>query len=241
MGTLWLYAIPLDDVRDFFAAPDSLAADLLARAADVAHDQVKPPLIGKVGPLMRHPIQPLIDLPGPSIDDAHAMIEGRALPPNRLGPAWVIVRHWCAVYCCDSTQVEVSRDQLATLDFEHVAAGMGSQYSFGTVLSRDPHLPLLPAPGLVIGWMPNRDAQRVAVEWGPATGQGEGASPITDQSAEFSREDHTRVGLTWPLRDAQPPDDWDGELNGFFERAAQWAVAPTGFRTTLPDILAMYQ
>jgi len=242
MGTLWLYAISLDDVRDFFAAPADLSEQLLATAKDVTHEPVKPPLIGKVGPLLRRPITPLIELPTPCMADARAMVEGRALTGDRLGPAWVIVRHWCAIYCRESARVSVDRDQLATLDFAHVAMGLSSQFSFGTVLSRDPHLPLMPAPGLIVGWMPNAHVRRLVGQWGPATRDSSGASP--SGSADFSRSDTTGVGLTWPLRDADTSDEWDkewGVLNGFFAGAGEWATTPTGRRMMAPDVLAMYQ
>jgi len=241
MGTLWLYAISLDDVRDFFAAPDELAASLLASANEVTREPTKPPLINKVGPLLRHPVAPAFEAPAPCMDDARAMVEGRALPPDRLGLAWVIVRHWCAQYCCDSAQITVDRERLATLDFAHVASGLSSQFSFGTVLSRDPHLPLLSAPGLVIGWMPNRHLRLMATQWAQAT-TASGASPSNPE--QFTREDTTGVGLTWPLSEGEAPAYWGHEwdvLNGFFVRAADFAVTPSGPHMVPPDVLAMFQ
>jgi len=241
MGTLWLYAISLDDVRDFFAAPDDLAASLLASANEVTQAAAKPALISKVGPLLRHPITPVIDLPAPSMDDAKAMVEGRALPPDRLWLAWIIVRHWCAQFSCDRAQISVDRERLATLDFAHVASGLSSQFSFGTVLSRDPHLPLLPAQGLVIGWMPNQHLRQMATQWVQATTES-GAS--TNNPDAFTRDDTTGVGLTWPLRDGGAPTNWSQEwdqLNGFFVRAAGFAGTPSGPHMVPPDVLAMYQ
>ena len=241
MATLWLYAISLDDVRDFFAAPDELAAGLLASANEVTHEPAKAPLINKVGPLLRHPMTPVIDVPAPCMDDARAMVEGRALPPDRLPLAWVIVRHWCAQFCCDSAQISVDRERLATLDFAHVASGLSSQFSFGTVLSRDPHLPLLSAPGLVIGWIPNRQLRLMAAQWVQAT-TASGASPSNPE--QFTRDDTTGVGLTWPLRDGGAPTNWSQQwdaLNGFFVRAAEFAATPSGPHMVAPDVLAMYQ
>jgi len=246
MGTLWLYAISLDDVRDFFAAPNTVAEELLSAAEEVTHETPKPTLLGKVGPLFKHPIAPVIELPGPTMDDAHALIEGRALPPDRLGPAWVIVRHWCSKRCCDSAEVTVDRSQLATLDFAHVASGLSSQFSFGTLLARDPHLPLLPAPGLVVGWMPNAYAHKMAAQWPLATeSDNVGAPPNDASSATFSRDDPTGVGLTWPLQGNQPQSaaEWQRQwnaLNGFFVRAAKWTFAESRDKPA-PDVLAMYQ
>jgi len=232
MGTLWLYAISVDDVRDFFAAPDSVASELLDAASAVATEQAKPALIGKVGPLTRHQITPVVEWPGPTMDDAREMIEGRALPPHRLGPAWVIVRRWCAMRCRDSAEVTVDRQQLANLDFAHVACGLSSQFSFGTVLARDPHLPLLPAPGLVVGWMPNSHVRRMAAQWPAATASDRDGTAPSGTSETFSRDDHTGVALKWPL---------DGALNGFFVRAATWAGDDGDGRGGPADVLAMFQ
>ena len=247
MGTMWLYAISVEDVREFFGAPEMLGASLLASANDVVREPEKPPLIGKVGPLLRHPITPLVEVPVPTMEDARAMVEGRALPPERLGVAWVIVRHWCAVRCRDSVRINVSRDQLATLDFAHVASGLSSQYSFGTVLSRDPYLPLMPVAGLTVGWMPNMHLRRMCGQWSTVTAASTGA-PVLG-STNFSRDDPTGVGLTWPLRDTPEPTEawhreWDQEwrlLDEFFKRAAEWSNVPEGLSMLAPDVLAMYQ
>jgi len=189
MGTLWLYAMPLDEVRAFFAAPAGLAEELLSQAADVMPDPTPSPLIGKVGPLFRRQVAPIMDLPVPTSADARALVAGRALPPDRLGPAWVIVRHWCDVRSRARLTMDVELQQLASLDFCLVSRGLSSQYSTETVLTRDPHLPLRPLAGLKIGWMPNHHVAQAFAQWRDAIAgcdvPDSALVPLRDQLAGF--------------------------------------------------------
>jgi len=236
MGTLWLYAISLDDVREFFAAPADEAAELLDLARQVAREPAKTSLLSKVGPAFKRPIATPFVLVGPTMDDAKTLVEGRSTPPDRLGPAWAIVRQWCAAKCRDNAQVNVERSQLATVDFANVTSGLSSQFSFTTMLARDPHLPLLPAPGLVVGWIPNNYVQKMSENWAQViAAAGWKAGNESSGGTTFSRDDQTGVGFSWPLDGSQPADWWDA-INGFFERAVDWAVSDHS-----PDVLALYQ
>jgi len=163
MGTLTLSAIALDEVHQWFGAPAELADQLSDQARQVS--VANPPLIRKVGPLLRRPSAPLVTVPAPSMDDVAALVEGRTLPADRLGFAWVIVRHWLQLRARHQVAVELSEHQLSVLDFSLVSAGLSSQLSFETVIARDPHLPLLATPGLSVGWMPNAHAVRAAAVW----------------------------------------------------------------------------
>ena len=171
MGNLWLYAMPLEDVRAFFSAPADLADELLAQAGAV----IKAPtnnLLGRVGPLFRHPVVPVIDLPMPSADDAQNLVEGRSIAPERLAPAWTIVRHWCDVRAAGRLSLEISQQQLSTIDFHIVSGGLSSQFSLETIVGRDPHLPLRTLHGSQVGWMPAAHAALAAEQWPTALADG---------------------------------------------------------------------
>jgi len=205
MGTLWLYALPLDEVRAFFAAPAGLADQLLTQAEAVTRKAAPANLIGKVGPLFRHPIAPVIDLPGPTSDDAKCLVEGRSVTPDRLRDAWVIVRHWCDVRAIDHMSLEIDGQQMEELDFCLVSRGLSSKFSLQTVLARDPRLPLRPAPGMQVGWMPDHHVVQAAEQWHDAVAEcdvpGEGLGALRDQLAQFFGR-----SPTWLSDDASAPD-----------------------------------
>jgi len=205
MGTLWLYAMPLDEVRAFFAAPAELAGQLLAQAEAVTHKPAPSNVIGKVGPLFKHPVFPVIDLPGPTTDDAKALVEGRSIPPDRLADAWVIVGHWCGARAVDQLTLAIDHQQMDELDFCLVSRGLSSKFSLQTVLARDPRLPLRPAPGMQVGWMPDHHVVQAAEQWHDAVAEcdvpGEGLGALRDQLAQF----FVRSPL-WLSDDASAPD-----------------------------------
>jgi len=205
MGTLWLYALPLDGVRAFFAAPAELADELLSQAADVAHKPPPSNLIGKVGPLFKHQIAPIVDMPGPSMDDAKVLVEGRSVPPNRLDESWTIVRHWCQIWAVDTLALDIDLQQMDELDFCLVSRGLSSKFSLQTVLARDPRLPLHPAPGMQIGWMPDHHVAQAAEQWRDAVAEcdvpTEGLGVLRDQLAQFFGRSES-----WLSDDASAPD-----------------------------------
>ena len=187
MGTLCLYAMPLDDVRAFFAAPPRLAGELITQAGDVIPEP--PRLIRKLGPLVRRPAAPLVDLPGPTADDARALVEGRSLPPERLAPAWVIIRHWCDLHAAAKIAFDLTSKQIENLDFCLVSGGLSSQFSLGTMIARDPHLPVRPAPGLQVGWIPHHYVVQAEAQWRDTVAECPVADDdlvaVKDQLAEF--------------------------------------------------------
>jgi len=187
-NSLWLYAIPVDDVRGFFSAPPDLAAELLAQAGAVIVAPKPANLIGKVGPLFRKPIAPVVDIPLPSQDDAQNLVDGRAVAPERLYPAWTIVRHWCEVRAAGRLALELTDTQLGSIDFHLVTGGLSSQFSLETIIARDPHLPLRPANKLRVGWMPATQAAQAGPQWPTALADGrvpDDVMPLAEQLAGF--------------------------------------------------------
>ncbi|MCL2489866.1 MAG: hypothetical protein FWF36_03950 [Propionibacteriaceae bacterium] len=170
--TLWLYAITLDDVQGFFSAPPELAAQLTAQARDVIVQPAAKHLIGKVGPLFRHPIEPVVEIPLPSPADVENLIGGKAIPPDRLYPAWTIVRHWCETRARGRLTLQLTEMQLESIDFHLVTGGLSSQFSLETIIARDPHLPLHPANKLRVGWMPAAHAAQAGPQWPSALAEG---------------------------------------------------------------------
>jgi len=171
MGSLKLYAVSIDTVRDWFASSDPTSAELLRQAEAFVGSSPHPTLIGKVGPLFKHPVAPIIDLPRPTMDDARALVEGRTLPPGRLRLGWLVVQHWLDAAAAGHVEVTLSGQQLGVLDFRLVSGGLSSQYSLETIVSRDPQLPVLPAPGMSVGWMPSAHALRASAQWPQAAAE----------------------------------------------------------------------
>jgi len=186
--TLWLYAIALDDVQGFFSAPPELAAELTAQAGDVVVQPAVKHLIGKVGPLFRHPIEPVVEIPLPSAADVESLVEGKAIAPDRLYPAWTIVRHWCEVRSAGRLKLELTDTQLGAIDFHLVTGGLSSQFCLETIIARDPHLPLHPANKLHVGWMPAAHAAQAGPLWPVALVEGrlpDDIMPLAEQLAGF--------------------------------------------------------
>ena len=170
--TLWLYAIALNDVQGFFSAPPELAAELTAQAGDVIVEPAAKHLIGKVGPLFRRPIEPVVEIPLPNPEDVKNLVEGKAIAPDRLYPAWTIVRHWCEARALGRLTLALTDMQLEAIDFHLVTGGLSSQFSLETIIARDPHLPLHPANKLRVGWMPAAHAAQAGPQWPVALAEG---------------------------------------------------------------------
>jgi len=201
MGVLTLYALELDDVCGFFGASEPSATRQLEWAAEVTSEPIKPKLLGKVGPLFKHPVAPIMEIPVPTMDDARSLIEGRTPAPERLRLAWVIVQHWCKRLALGSVEITLDRHQLAAIDFAVVSRGLSSQNSLETILTRNPHLPLLPPAGLMIGWMPHTHVAKAASQWPSAVGTATADDELAD--------------------DLKEPAD---RLARFFEQAQTWTM-----------------
>lgn len=199
MGTLTLCAIDVDDMHQWFGASDPLVDELRQLAQPLTARDDKPPLIGKIGPLFKHPTAPIMTLPKPSDDDVNALLEGRSVPADRVVFAWVIVRHWMRQRGHHWLEVELDNHQLAVLDFSLVSGGLSSQFSFETVLARDPHLPLLPRHGLTVGWMPSHHVAKAVVQW-PNAFEIAAARPEVADAVDALR------GFAEALGDGQPSD-----------------------------------
>lgn len=158
MGTLHLFAIGIDEVRDFFRASPELAARLRTSAANrvaVANQPVlqQPSLLARVGPLFRHSIEPAPALPdGPAPGDIENILAGRYVAPDRIRQCWQLVEGWLGDEGWGDFRQEATRIQLQNANFDFTRAGISSQFDLVRLMGRDPQVPLRPAAGLTVGY-----------------------------------------------------------------------------------------
>ncbi len=157
MGELHLWAVSIDEVRDMFGADSDAKARLRGLAASAfklaepAHPRTG--LLGKVGPLFRHPFDaPLLTPDSPLPSDVDALLNGRYIAPERLAPAWRVVIAWLDAEAWAGFSLAAAPAQLDDLEFDLARAGLSSDFSLRHLMSGDPQLPLRPAPGMSVGY-----------------------------------------------------------------------------------------
>lgn len=171
MGSVRLYAIAIDEVRDIFRASEETAARLRSVAADRFGDSTPsmPGRLGKLGPMFRRaPDAPVVRPGVPSGSDVDTMLTGRYVAPHRLGACWTLLETWLDVLAWGSVGREVSETQLDDFDFDLVRAGVPARYGLRSLLKTGLGIALLPSPGLAAGWASLDHAQAMADAWRPA-------------------------------------------------------------------------
>lgn len=154
MGLLRGYAIGIDEVRDIFGADQRLAAHLRALASD-AFPAPNPPartLLNRLGPLFRRDAALVVDPTMPTSSDVEGLLTGRFCPPERRAPSWLVVHRWLADLSWGSIERPLGQTELDDLDFALAKAGLPSPFALGRLLAGDAQLPLLPAPGMSVGY-----------------------------------------------------------------------------------------
>lgn len=171
MGSVRLYAIAIDEVRDIFRASEETSARLRAVAADRfgGATPVAPGLLGKLGPMFRRaPDAPVVRPDIPSGSDVDALLSGRYVAPHRLTACWTLLEAWLDVLSWGSVGREVTEAQLNDFDFDLVRAGVPARYGLRSLLTTGLGIALLPSPGLAAGWASLAHAQAMADAWRPA-------------------------------------------------------------------------
>ncbi len=90
MGTLKLWAVGIDEVREIFSANPEVAERLRAAAAARFRTDLprQPGLLGKLGPLLRPSTDPAAPRPGvPGSEDVEDLLAGHHIPPQRRTPS----------------------------------------------------------------------------------------------------------------------------------------------------------
>lgn len=155
MATMLLFTIGIDEVRDMFGATAPLAAQLRT---------ISGPHLSKAGPT-RHrthrarrahaALDPHEGSGTRALDAAELeeLIAGRYIDPGRLTSAWQMVTIWLGARCWDHARLEATPEQLAGWDFQLAVSGLPSQFGLTHLEGRDAQIPLLPGPGLRVGYV----------------------------------------------------------------------------------------
>lgn len=155
MGSLWLYAIAIDEVRDIFRAEQAEAAALRVIAAD-RFAAPQPPQLGlldKLGPLFRRPPGSPIRHPDvPDGVDVDRLLAGSHVPPERLGASWTLLRVWLEAKAWSHYEMPLDQSGAKALDFDLARAGAPAQVALGSFLARELGIPLRTAPGMAAGY-----------------------------------------------------------------------------------------
>lgn len=155
-----MFAIGITELRDMFGAAPELADRLRAIAADQfpisagAHRH-RGSLIGRVGPVLKYPIDPPKAPARPVKADVDALLAGRTITPERLSYAWQIVLVWLDAQSWGRLDLDVDAQQLTRVEFDLARAGLPSAFGLERLLHGNPQLPLHPLPGQRFGYAKN--------------------------------------------------------------------------------------
>lgn len=168
MGSLWLAAVAIDEVRALFGAPASEAAALRAIAAErfSPHAERAPGLLGKLGPVFRRPPDaPVVRPDTPVREDCDRILGGRHVPPHRLAASWRLLQVWVEARAWSSQAFEIDEHALNAIEFDLARAGVSARHGVRALLIRDLEIGMLPAPGMAVGYCPGDHAVAAAAAW----------------------------------------------------------------------------
>lgn len=155
MGKLHLYAISVDEVRSWFGGAPELAGSLRAIAAESFPTPIEPQTgtrLRQLGPLFKKSLEPMKPPIGPTPIDVENLVSGRAIPPQRLEPAWQIICVWLGQLSSQKVTLDITPRLLDDLDFELVRAGLPSNLSVQRLWGREIGLSLMKPHNLQCGY-----------------------------------------------------------------------------------------
>jgi len=214
MVEIRLYAIGIDEVRDWFGAGVETAATLRGITAErfrAPLAELRPPsgMLSKLGPLFRHdPWAPRLPADLPTPHDVEQLISGRFVAPDRLAQSWAVVRAWLEELSWGHVALVLTDQEWRDLEFDLARAGVPSQFAISKLWGLDPALPLRPEPGTEIGYTKHHHAVATADELRTAA----------PRVGDSSRGPTTRVV-------------------GFLEALAGWSAAAAAAGRPTPDVV----
>ncbi len=168
MGSLRLYAIAIDEVREIFGAPESTATALRAIAAHrfPAAPATSFGLLGKLGPVFRRaPDAPVVRPGVPSGSDVDTLLAGRYVPPHRLSACWALFEAFVEAMAWGSTSQSFDEAELNDFDFDLSRAAVPSRYGLRQLLRVDLGIAMLPPPGLAAGFAHADHVAAMSAAW----------------------------------------------------------------------------
>lgn len=170
MGTMVLWAIGIDDLRDAFSGTDAAVARL--REVALATWPPTPPparrvgLLDKLGPFARRAVgEPAIRPDVPTGRDLDDVAHGRDVPADRLDAAWALVEAFLAATALGRLEVDLSEREIDDLDYRLSVAGAPAEFGLRPAFTASPGIPLKPLPGLVTGYVRGGHAAAMASVW----------------------------------------------------------------------------
>lgn len=127
-----------------------VAAERFAAANEAARP--KGTLLGRIGPLMRRPIDVPAPPAGPGPLDVENLIAARSVDPARLLQCWQILQVWVEDAAWGHLDLTLDAQDLNDIEFDLVKAGLPSQYCLQQLFAKDPQLALRPAAQLSAGY-----------------------------------------------------------------------------------------
>ena len=168
MGSLRLYAIAIDEVREIFGASEATATALRAIAAHrfPVAPSAAPGLLAKLGPVFRKaPDAPVLRPGVPSGSDVDTLLAGRYVPPHRLSACWALFEAFVEAMAWGSTSLPVSEAELNHFDFDLSRAAVPSRYGLRQLLRADLGIAMLSSPGLAAGFAHADHVTAMAAAW----------------------------------------------------------------------------
>jgi hypothetical protein len=163
MSRLTIFALGITELRDMFRAIPELADRLRAIAADQfpapSASHRRGSLLGRIGPVMKRPIDPHQAPARPTPGDVEALLAGRAIEPERLTHAWQILLAWLDATSWDRLDFDLAPQQMSDLEFDLARAGLPSQFALENLMLGNPQLPLQPLPGQRFGYSKHAHAE----------------------------------------------------------------------------------
>lgn len=153
MGRLSQFALGITELRDVFGAESELADRLRQIAASEfpapasRNERRRGKLLRRIGPALKHSIEPPKVPNRPAPPDVEALLEARAILPARRGYAWQVLLAWLGELSWGRMDVDITEREMSTLEFDLAAAGLSAQFSLENLLKGEPQIPLLPLPG----------------------------------------------------------------------------------------------
>ncbi len=213
MGTLWLSAVAIEEVRAIFGAPEPEAEALRALAAEHFGPPAgrQPGLLGKLGPVFRRPADaPVVRPDTPVREDCDRLLRGEYVPPHRLAASWRLLRVWIAARAWSTHTTDVDEHALNATEFDLARAGVPARHSVRALMVRDLETGMFPAPGMAAGYCTGDQAVAAAASWAAVRSELE---PATAQ--------------------------WIGDLLGWLEEFPQWTTSAAAAHRRPPDLICL--
>lgn len=217
MAGLRLYAIGITELRDVFGAAPELAERLRQVAAQAfpaptTEQRRRGTLLGRIGPAMRQPIDPPVPPARPGSQDVDALLNGRAVPLERLGYAWQVAEAWLDELSWGRLDLDINSQQLSRIEFALARAGLPASLALERLSQNDPQVPLRPGPGMQVGYCKNPHVNA------------------------------TRAGLTTIIEDLDDQTEAAvGPLLRFLNGFDEWERAATDQGRPVPDVVVIRQ